>query len=68
VENLTENGTWVEEHIPACDVWKVENNMKLMIDEEQFATWKQAVSVLGDLGKWERRWAIILSCSPSLMQ
>ena len=42
--------------------------MKLMIDEEQFATWKQAVSVFGDLGKWERRWAMILYCSLSLMQ
>jgi hypothetical protein len=44
--------TWTEEHILASDLWGVEKVLEPMSDqEEQLAAWRQAVSVLGDLGK-----------------
>ena len=43
--------TWTEENILASDVWGVETSIEPMSDEERLAAWKQAVSMLGDLGK-----------------
>jgi hypothetical protein len=60
--------TWTEEHILASDLWGVERVLEPESPEEHLAAWKQAVVVLGDLGKLGRRCATTLSCSPLVMQ
>jgi hypothetical protein len=48
---MENNATWSEENILASDLWRVEKVPEPMSLEEERAAWKQAVSVLAELGK-----------------
>jgi hypothetical protein len=68
---MTENGTWTEEYVLASDVWREENAITPLSDEEQLAKWEQAVAVLKDLGKLgETLWndPLILALTDALVR